>query len=247
MDSIANKFGNRLKTLRQKAGLSQDELGKMLGVSRGAISFYENGDRTPNIDFLMEVSSKFKVSLDYLVGNHNSFKPASPGKIELLSSNLTSNAVDCLAKLSKDYGEILSVILAHPNMKVILQKIDEACIAERRELFCAIEEFSSEDSPKEPVDEVELFNEDLFEFEITRLFNGIAHAVIAVNVHGNMTDVELNRMHQSFEKMLKKYGNMKVVSPEMDEKFNQTIRDVREYTQNVQKLGESDGDNSETR
>lgn len=39
-----------------------------LGVSRGSISYYENGERTPDIGFLAQVKEYFRVELDYLLG-----------------------------------------------------------------------------------------------------------------------------------------------------------------------------------
>ena len=51
-------FSKRLKELRQKAGLTQSELGKMVGVTKVSICCYENGTRTPTLDTLVIDSSK---------------------------------------------------------------------------------------------------------------------------------------------------------------------------------------------
>ena len=59
-------FSTRLKELR--GDMSQGDFGKLFGVSRGSISFYENGERTPDAEFLANVSSCFSVSVDYLLG-----------------------------------------------------------------------------------------------------------------------------------------------------------------------------------
>ena len=61
-------FSKRLKELRESAGLTQTQLADKLDVSRGSISFYENGDRIPDIEFLARVSDEFKVSADWLIG-----------------------------------------------------------------------------------------------------------------------------------------------------------------------------------
>ena len=61
-------FAVKLKALREQSKLNQAELGEALGVSRGSISFYENGERTPDIGFLKRVSAHFNVSADYLLG-----------------------------------------------------------------------------------------------------------------------------------------------------------------------------------
>ena len=59
-------FATRLKELRGK--ITQGRLGEALGVSRGSVSFYENGERTPDADFLIKASRYFNVSTDYLLG-----------------------------------------------------------------------------------------------------------------------------------------------------------------------------------
>ena len=51
MEYLSN-FSRLLKELRESKGLKQAELAEKLGVSRGSISFYENGDRVPDIEFL---------------------------------------------------------------------------------------------------------------------------------------------------------------------------------------------------
>ncbi|HEY9574122.1 MAG TPA: XRE family transcriptional regulator [Lachnospiraceae bacterium] len=60
------KFGDRLKTLRTEHHLSQDELSKILGVSKQAISQYERGLRFPK-DY-EQIADYFNVDLDYLLG-----------------------------------------------------------------------------------------------------------------------------------------------------------------------------------
>lgn len=66
--SASRKFASRLRQLRDKAGLSQTDLARELNVSRGAISYYENEDRIPNIEFLVDISKYFDVPADYLLG-----------------------------------------------------------------------------------------------------------------------------------------------------------------------------------
>lgn len=41
-----------LRKLRKKTGLSVNELGDMVGVSGGSISYYESGDRSPKLKVL---------------------------------------------------------------------------------------------------------------------------------------------------------------------------------------------------
>mgnify|MGYP005766090705 FL=1 len=66
-----SKFKDNLKLLRQEKNLGQIELAKILGVSKGIISLWENGLREPTLSNLIAISKYFKVSIDYLVGLDN--------------------------------------------------------------------------------------------------------------------------------------------------------------------------------
>ncbi len=61
-------FCERIKALRLDKGLSQPELAKLMGVSKGMISFWENGINEPTITNLLKLSQIFDVSTDYLLG-----------------------------------------------------------------------------------------------------------------------------------------------------------------------------------
>ncbi len=61
-------LSEKLYTLRKSKGLSQEELAETLGVSRQAISKWENGSATPESDKLIAIARYFSVSLDELVG-----------------------------------------------------------------------------------------------------------------------------------------------------------------------------------
>lgn len=61
------KFNEKILYCRKKAGLSQEELAEKLGVSRQAISKWENGDSTPEISKLFLIAKTFGVSTDWLL------------------------------------------------------------------------------------------------------------------------------------------------------------------------------------
>ena len=54
--------------LRNKAGLSQDELAEKVFVTRQAVSRWENGETTPNTETLKLLSKLFDVSINTLLG-----------------------------------------------------------------------------------------------------------------------------------------------------------------------------------
>ena len=61
-------FGDRLRDLRNISGISQKVLCNDLGISKAALSYYENGQRVPDIDILLNIAKRFNVSADYLLG-----------------------------------------------------------------------------------------------------------------------------------------------------------------------------------
>ena len=62
------EFCERIKELREERGLSQDAVGKEIGVKRYSVYTYEKGKAYPNAEGLIALAEYFDVSLDYLVG-----------------------------------------------------------------------------------------------------------------------------------------------------------------------------------
>ena len=65
------KFNEKLIELRKQKGLSQDELGNALGVSRQTISKWELGQSYPDFQRLVLLSNYFGLSLNTLVKDIN--------------------------------------------------------------------------------------------------------------------------------------------------------------------------------
>lgn len=60
-------FPEKLKALRLKNGLTQDELGEKLYLSRTSISNYEIGKNEPNIETIIAISDLFNITTDELL------------------------------------------------------------------------------------------------------------------------------------------------------------------------------------
>lgn len=61
------KFNQKLIELRKKEGLSQEELGYKLNVTRQTVSKWELNQTTPEMDKLVEMSKIFHISVDELI------------------------------------------------------------------------------------------------------------------------------------------------------------------------------------
>jgi transcriptional regulator with XRE-family HTH domain len=63
-------FAEKLVQLRKASGLSQEELADRLGVSRQAVSRWEQGSSYPDLPNLQRITEEFGVSADYLIGTN---------------------------------------------------------------------------------------------------------------------------------------------------------------------------------
>lgn len=63
--------GERIKAKRKEKGLSQKELGKLLGVSGSMIGQYENNIRNPKNETLCRIAQALDVSLDDLMSTRS--------------------------------------------------------------------------------------------------------------------------------------------------------------------------------
>ena len=72
-------FAEHLVSLRRARGWSQEQLADYVGVSRQAVSKWESGRSTPDLDKLLALSSLFGIPLDALVrGEESAIAEAGP-------------------------------------------------------------------------------------------------------------------------------------------------------------------------
>lgn len=67
--NVSMSLGEKLLQLRKQKGLSQEQLGEQIEVTRQTISNWELGDTSPNPEQLKRLSRLFQVSIDELLGN----------------------------------------------------------------------------------------------------------------------------------------------------------------------------------
>ena len=63
-----NKYGNRLRELREQRQYTQETLAKLLNTSRSRIAMYERGERQPDFEMQEAIADFFNVTIDYLFG-----------------------------------------------------------------------------------------------------------------------------------------------------------------------------------
>lgn len=73
MIDINEYASNKIKDIREKNNLTQQQLADKLHINQQNIARYELNQRTIKMDFLLELCKLFNVKLDYFVPNNTSF------------------------------------------------------------------------------------------------------------------------------------------------------------------------------
>jgi transcriptional regulator with XRE-family HTH domain len=61
-------ISEKIRELRMERKISQEQLAKIIGVDRSAVSFWENAVNEPKATYIAKLASFFGVTTDYLLG-----------------------------------------------------------------------------------------------------------------------------------------------------------------------------------
>jgi len=78
-------IGGRIKELRKKRGLNQQELGKVINVTAGTVSLIEIGKNNPTPEAIIKLCDFFEVSADYLLTGKEGTNDISEEERDILS------------------------------------------------------------------------------------------------------------------------------------------------------------------
>ncbi|WP_346234545.1 helix-turn-helix transcriptional regulator [Lysinibacillus telephonicus] len=76
------QYGDKLRNLREKLGLSQKELTDRLNINRSTYARYETSSTQPDFDTLKKLADFFEVSTDYILGRENKLSHKSQSEKE---------------------------------------------------------------------------------------------------------------------------------------------------------------------
>lgn len=71
-------ISDRIRLLRAESHMTQEEFGRIFGISKPTVSFYEHGKSVPNDQIKTAIARYFGVSVDYLLGVTDSRELTSP-------------------------------------------------------------------------------------------------------------------------------------------------------------------------
>ena len=114
-------LGQKLKEIRKKIGLSQEQLAEIINVSRQAITKWETDAGLPDTENLKELSRIFEISIDYLLEmtsipdkiDDYIKKDVTERVIQQPKLNLSSNEQSLIMKFRKLPTRIQDKIEAH--------------------------------------------------------------------------------------------------------------------------------------
>ena len=109
-------IGSRIKNLRIEKGLSQEELGKIIGVSKVSICGYEKGTKNPNIEKLEKLVDTLDVSFDYVFGHDKSIVSDSSEEYHVKMSNEDIEII----KEIKLHSELYKKMIENPKRMIEL-------------------------------------------------------------------------------------------------------------------------------
>lgn len=112
-------FGDRLKSLRNRKGLSQAEFAKQIGVSKSSVNMYERGEREPNFETLEAIADYFNVDLDYLMGKSEIENRAKAAIIPLRPDDRN------VLRLAGRDGSYLERTLSDDQVKMLTMLLDQ--------------------------------------------------------------------------------------------------------------------------
>lgn len=107
-------IGSKIKERRLKLGLSQEQLGQKLGVSKVSICGYENGTRTPTIENFLDLVEILDLTPDELLGREVKVVSEKGSDYTAYVSKLELQ----LLKEFKKHGKLYNKIMQDPIRSV---------------------------------------------------------------------------------------------------------------------------------
>lgn len=99
-------FGERLKRLRTKKKMRQEDVAKNLGIARTTYAMYEQNSREPDFDILQKLADFFEVTTDYLLTGRTE-PPKEAGQVDEISSEVKIFLDDFLSAPEEKKAEVM--------------------------------------------------------------------------------------------------------------------------------------------
>ncbi|HLR22057.1 MAG TPA: helix-turn-helix domain-containing protein [Tissierellaceae bacterium] len=121
----SKSIGKRIRTQREKLGLSRDNLAKIVNLSTYYIGQIERGERNMSIQTLYNISESLNISMDYIVKGKVKYTKdmlvleSLENNYQQIPNNDIKGVIDLLSDSSPNY-----VTLVKDMMKLILPYVN---------------------------------------------------------------------------------------------------------------------------
>ena len=117
MDIFYKKLSQKIKTIRERLGFSQEDLAKELGISRVAISQIENGDRKSSAEEIAKLSKVFNMSTDVLLSLDKDIEVILEKDVSSKPKEKTGIRISVPQKNLEKFKEVLLYVLSKAGSK----------------------------------------------------------------------------------------------------------------------------------
>lgn len=171
-------LNEKLKELRKKKGLTQEELASELNVSRQAITKWESGEGAPDIDNLRNIALFFHVSVDYLIDNKTEQIIDLKNKFQLAEIFLFIFGI-CLGFVAKsfEFGFVMCLLL--PGITICIENIVLSKKYEKENDILSLKELQEKNLPTDMFGRILNTNKDA---KGKRIKNYLMNAILDISV-----------------------------------------------------------------
>ena len=168
----------KLKDLRKKKGLTQEELASELNVSRQAITKWEIGEGSPDIDNLRNITLFFHVSVDYLIDNKTEQIIDIKNKFQIAEIFLFIFGI-CLGFVAKnfEFGFVMCLLL--PGITICIENIFLSKKYEKENDILSLKELQEKNLPTDMFGRILNTNKDA---KGKRIKNYLMNAIFDISV-----------------------------------------------------------------
>ena len=224
----------KLRDLREERGLKLEELSKQIGISKSALSQYENDEgKEIGHKHICMLAKFYNVSADYLVGLSENRNPVNAEvrdlhlqdkTIELLTSGKLNNRLICEMIEHEDFPKFLVDTEAYVDrwaeMELgIINRLLMQIRAEISEQYGTI--LSKEDLEKQ-MEAFQIQEEEFFAQKVADSIFGIVHGIREAHFDDNTTAPRINIQHLIGG--IESYMNL-VAEPNVDDMFESICED----------------------
>lgn len=107
---MSDEIGTRVKKVRLRKGISQEQFGEIIGIKKAAVSKIENGENSLSKGNLLAICRQFNVNKEWLInGNGEMFTPKSK---EDEIRNFFENAICSDSDIAKIQRKFISTLVS---------------------------------------------------------------------------------------------------------------------------------------